>query len=503
MDSHSEYVAKVAGVISNYHQSKSPFRIYHGSTNSTRRRDSSSKIVDISGLREVLAIDPDRKTALVEPNVSMEALLHQTLKHHLVPLVVMEFRGITVGGGFSGTSGESSSFKYGFFDRTVNSIEIILGNGEVVNASRTERPDLFWTAASSFGTLGVVTLLEIQLRDAGPNPHLELQYLFADSIEGALSKMQEAMSDPESEYIDGIAFSKNEIVICKGRIKPGHLIPATETVQRFTRAADEWFYIHAEDRMNKARSSQSIPKDYIPLEDYLFRYDRGGFWGGKYCFQYFFVPFTRWTRWLLNYFMGTSIMYHALHESGLAKQYIVQDVGIPWPNSEEFMHWLDDEKNFGYYPLWLCPLLLNASGGKGNGLLAIEQPTVNIPMTDETKPEYLLNVGIWGPGPTDRRKFIDKNRSLEQKVGSLGGRKWLYAHTYYTEDEFWAIYDRKRYEAQREKYHATSLPSLYEKVKMQIDDLSPSWRQWVKNIRPIAGVYGGLKAALGTNYLKK
>lgn len=54
-----------------------------------------------------------------------------SLNKGLVPLVVMEFPGITVGGGFSGTSGEKlSSFRHGAFDNTVNWIEIVLPNGE-------------------------------------------------------------------------------------------------------------------------------------------------------------------------------------------------------------------------------------------------------------------------------------------------------------------------------------------------------------------------------------
>lgn len=49
----------------------------------------------------------------------MDRLVEETLKYGLIPPVVMEFPGITVGGGYSGTSGESSSFKHGFFDRTL------------------------------------------------------------------------------------------------------------------------------------------------------------------------------------------------------------------------------------------------------------------------------------------------------------------------------------------------------------------------------------------------
>src|SRR4051812_39021058 len=103
-------------------------------------------MVDTSGLSNVLKVDTESRTALVEPNVPMDSLVEATLKHGLIPPVVMEFPGITVGGGFAGTAGESSSFKYGFFDRIINWIEIVLANGEIVKASSTERPDLFYGA---------------------------------------------------------------------------------------------------------------------------------------------------------------------------------------------------------------------------------------------------------------------------------------------------------------------------------------------------------------------
>ncbi len=78
-------------------------------------------MVDTSAMSRVLKIDTERKTALVEPNVPMDSLVEATLQHGLIPPVVMEFPGITVGGGFAGTSGESSSFRYRSFDRsTVN-----------------------------------------------------------------------------------------------------------------------------------------------------------------------------------------------------------------------------------------------------------------------------------------------------------------------------------------------------------------------------------------------
>ena len=113
MDAHEEAVTAIAAHVRQFYGRKEPYRIYHGSTNSTRQSTiQRDKMIDTSNLSRVLWIDTERMTALVEPNVPMDSLVHATLQHGLIPPVVMEFPGITVGGGFAGTSGESSSFKY-------------------------------------------------------------------------------------------------------------------------------------------------------------------------------------------------------------------------------------------------------------------------------------------------------------------------------------------------------------------------------------------------------
>jgi FAD/FMN-containing dehydrogenase len=43
---------------------------------------------------------------------------------------------------------------------------MILANGDLVQASRTERADLFYGAAGSYGSLGIITSAEIRLMPA-------------------------------------------------------------------------------------------------------------------------------------------------------------------------------------------------------------------------------------------------------------------------------------------------------------------------------------------------
>jgi delta24-sterol reductase len=167
MDRHRAAVSKISQTVKSFFARREPYRIHHGSTNSTRPRPLGQGQVDISLLRNVLRVDADRRVALVEPNVAMDALVEATLPHGLVPPVVMEFPGITAGGGYAGTAGESSSFRHGFFDDAVERVEMVLADGEVVDVRpEGEKSDLFRGAAGAVGTLGIATLLEVRLMEA-------------------------------------------------------------------------------------------------------------------------------------------------------------------------------------------------------------------------------------------------------------------------------------------------------------------------------------------------
>lgn len=150
-------------------------------------------------------------------------------------------------------------------------------------------------------------------------------------------------------------------------------------------------------------------------------------------------------------------MYHALHKSELSKQYMIQDAAVPFSAAEEFLQYL--EESWGHYPVWFTPFKQSGKGTHAYPGLLIEK-------AETASPDVLLNFGIWGPGSPNRRKFIEQNRDLEKKVQSLNGRKWLYAHMYFTEEEFWSIYDRKHHDALRAKSKADYLPTIYEKTKV-------------------------------------
>ena len=487
---HQRRVERVANSVRDFYDRKERFRIYHGSTNSTRQSViTGNNYVDTSSLSNILKIDPQNRTVLLEPNVPMDRLVEGTMEFGLIPPVVMEFPGITVGGGYAGTSGESSSFKHGFFNRTINRVEMVLANGQVIECSDSENADLFHGAAGALGSLGVTTRVELQLREA--KRYVETTYHPVYSVAEAIQKIEEVTADPEVDHVDGILFSRAEGAIMTGRMTNSNEKDAP--VHRFSNSNDPWFYHHVKDAIAQKKASTT---KLIPLAEYLFRYDRGGFWVGALAFDYFKMPFNKFTRWWLDDFLHTRMMYTALHASGQSKKCIIQDLTLPYSTAERFIEHTD--RAFGIWPLWLCPLRQSPR--------PTIHPHLKAPESNTLSSEPMLNVGLYGWGPTQPDEFESANRELERTVRELGGMKWLYAQTYYSEEEFWEIYDRKWYDALREKYDATLLPSVYDKVRANADTgkraMGTGLGSRLKSMWPFNGFYGIKKAIDSGTYLQ-
>ena len=56
------------------------------------------------------------------------------------------------------------------------------------------------------------------------------------------------------------------------------------------------------------------------------------------------------------------------------------------------------------------------------------------------------------------------NRQIEEELNLVHGVKGLYSTSFYTEDEFWHLYDHQKYLAVKEKYDPEKIfPDLYQK----------------------------------------
>ncbi len=442
---HSRAVSDIASQLTALSRRGKRPRVYRGGSNSTRPAPhAETELVDLNGLNRVLAIDEDRCEALVEPNVSMERLVAATLERGYLPPVVMEFPGITVGGGVAGGAGESSSFTHGLFHRCVSEYEVVLGDGELVTASPTAHEPLYHALPGSCGSLGILTAARLRLRPA--YPFVKLTYYRVGSFAEAVAQLSElclGSGGGELDFVDAIMFSPERGVVMVGTSTAAPGSP----VRRFRRARDEWFYLHAE-RVSRRHSRYT---EYVPIRDYFFRYDRGAFWTGKQAFVVTGVPFNRATRFMLNAFLNTETLYTALHGSNLSYRYLVQDIYLPRQRAEEFLQWVSSRLKIT--PLWLWPV-------------RPDERSLFSPACLST--DLVIDVGVWG---VPALEFYQANREIEQRTLELAGRKMLYAHLYQPEEEFWRAYDRTRYLELRRRYRAEqAFPSLFEKVRTRYPD---------------------------------
>jgi delta24-sterol reductase len=441
MDSqHYDRVENIRSQIQAYYERKVPFRVYHGSTNSTRVLTfKRNEMVDISGLNRVLSIDSDTQTAIVEPNVPMDELVNATLRYGLMPPVVTEFPGITVGGAIQGTAAESASFRWGCFSQTVTWMEMILADGSRIEATPKENADLFYGTAGSCGSLGLITAAKVKLIPA--KKYVTITNIPVRSFREAV-EVSEKYIHSSYDFIECGMFAKDQGSVIIGLLSD----TVTGKLRHFRRAHDPWYYLYVE----KTAAKHIETTDTLPLKDYLFRYDRGAFWGGKMAFEHFGVPFTALNRFILDPIMRTRKLYQALQESAAGQVYICQDIVLPTKSVVPFMEYIDTE--FSMYPVGFCPIKPESrSPLQCNGINA----------------EMVWNVGVYGLRVTPFKKFVTVNKQIEAKTQELGGKKWFYAHSYYSEKEFWHIYDKRWYDALRKKYHASSIPDIYTRTRVK------------------------------------
>ena len=124
-------------------------------------------VIDLSQMKAT-QVDAGTRRATVEGGATLADFDAATQAHGLaVPLGINSTTGVaglTLGGGFGWLSR-----KYGMTIDSLESAEVVTAAGDIVHASATEHPDLFWALRGGSGNFGVVTRFEFRLHPVGPN----------------------------------------------------------------------------------------------------------------------------------------------------------------------------------------------------------------------------------------------------------------------------------------------------------------------------------------------
>ena len=143
-------------------------------------------VIDLSKMTAA-RVDPAGRRATIEGGATLADLDAATQAHGLATPVGINsttgIAGLTLGGGFGWLSR-----KYGMTVDNLESAEVVTAAGEVVRASASEHPDLFWALRGGGGNFGVVTRFEFRLHPVGPNV---LSGLIVYSLSEAKSVLQQ------------------------------------------------------------------------------------------------------------------------------------------------------------------------------------------------------------------------------------------------------------------------------------------------------------------------
>ena len=449
------HAAAVRRLVDSYRQipAGEPVRLAKRTSNLFRPRGRpTTPGLDVSGLDGVISVDAAARTADVQGMCTYEDLVDATLAHGLMPLVVPQLRTITLGGAVVGLGIEASSFRNGLPHESVLELDILTGSGEVVRATPTgEHADLFAAFPNSYGSLGYATRIRIELERVSPTVALRHVRVPLEDLEKQIALLVET-GQHEGEpvdFLDGVAFSPDEIYLTLGRWSQA-------AASGSDYAGQDIYY----------RSLQQRSHDVLTAYDYLWRWDPDWFWcSGVFGAQH---PVVR-RLWPRRY--RRSDVYHRL--VGLEHRYgayarvqrargrpdserVVQDVEVPVERLAEFLGWFD--QHVGMRPVWLCPLRLREPAGSGSAR--------SWPLYPLEPGQTYVNVGFWGTVPIAAGAADgDLNRAIERQVTAVGGHKSLYSDAYYSRDDFARLYDGQALAAVKRHYDPDDrLTGLYEKA---------------------------------------
>jgi FAD/FMN-containing dehydrogenase len=438
----------------------SPVRLTKRTSNLFRSRQrSSGPGLDASGLDRVLAVDPLLRTADVQAMTTYERLVDATLAHGLMPLVVPQLKTITIGGAVTGLGIESSSFRSGLPHESVRELEILTGAGEVVVADPVgKHRDLFHAFPNSYGTLGYALRLVIDLEPV--HPFVRLRHVRFPNLEALTDAVADivaasAFDGEPVNFLDGTVFGADDAYLTLGSWRDTAPYTSDYTGRQI-------YY----------RSIRDRDIDYLTVRDYLWRWDTDWFWCSRaFGAQNRLVRAVWPRRWLRSDVYAKLVRWEARHQIAArldrwrgkpARERVVQDVEIPLGRTAEFLRWFLREVPI--VPVWLCPLRLRENGS-----------TTAIPAQGDGGPwplyplhpdQTYVNVGFWSTVPTPPGgREGEANRRIEMAVAAHDGHKSLYSESYYSPEEFWALYGGSAYREVKARYDPGSrLLDLYEKA---------------------------------------
>ncbi|MGD1889475.1 MAG: FAD-dependent oxidoreductase [Cyclobacteriaceae bacterium] len=115
-------------------------------------------------LNRLLDFDEETGILTCEAGVSLAEIIHIFSPRGWFPMIAPGTKYVTVGGAIANDIHGKGHHIDGSFVSCVTEFTVLLADGSVVTASRSENPDLFWSSFGGLGLLGIILSASIRLR---------------------------------------------------------------------------------------------------------------------------------------------------------------------------------------------------------------------------------------------------------------------------------------------------------------------------------------------------
>jgi cytokinin dehydrogenase len=158
-------------------------------------------VFDTSAMQKIHEIDAEGLTVVCDAGVIWRDLVAATVTDNLVPRVLTNNLGVSIGGTLSVAGLGVASFRYGAQVDNVVELEVVTGSGEIVHCSPQQNADLFDMVRSGLSQFGIITKARLRLRRC--KPKVRKYFLLYDDL-GTLMKDCERNMQPGDETIHSI-----------------------------------------------------------------------------------------------------------------------------------------------------------------------------------------------------------------------------------------------------------------------------------------------------------
>lgn len=157
-------------------------------------------VLDLTALNQVLSVDTAGLTVTCQSGVVWRNLVEHLKPLGLIPRVLTNNLGVTVGGTLSVAGLGVASFRYGTQADNAVELEVVTGKGDIVVCSATQNADLFNHARSGLGQFGVITRATMKVRRF--QPMVRRYFLLYDNLDVFMEDAKMLMATDRCDFLE-------------------------------------------------------------------------------------------------------------------------------------------------------------------------------------------------------------------------------------------------------------------------------------------------------------